>query len=109
LKAAGGNPPSIVYAVSVSLPGTPRKWASRYGFAPDKASASAAANAALDEMYEIWHDADAWREKLTGGMSEDEVEAMMDNPEVRRDQQAAVWIGPSLDGRTPGYGEGWVN
>ncbi|MEA2684365.1 MAG: hypothetical protein QOK05_2693 [Chloroflexota bacterium] len=97
LKAAGGNPPSIVYEVKISRSDDPRAWSSRYGFPPREASARRAADAALDELDEVWRDHDRWLARVTDGMSEDEVEAMEDSPAVRLDRRAAEWVGPELD------------
>lgn len=97
LKAAGINPPSIVYEVTISRDDDPRTWSSRYGFAPREASARRAADAALDELDEVWRDHDRWLARVTYGMSEDEVEAMEDSPAVKLDRRAAQWIGPELE------------
>ncbi|MDQ6747271.1 MAG: hypothetical protein M3010_04085 [Candidatus Dormibacteraeota bacterium] len=98
LKAAGTNRPSVVYEVRVSRAGDARSWSSRYGFPPRAASARHAADAALDELDEIWSDRPGWLARVTQGMSEDEVEAMEENPALRLDERSAEWIGPELEG-----------
>lgn len=97
LKAAGINPPSIVYEVTITRDDDPRTWSSRYGFAPREASARRAADAALDELDEVCRDRVGWLARVTDGMSEDEVEAMEDSPAVKLDRRAAAWIGPELE------------
>jgi hypothetical protein len=74
----------------------PRRWSSSYGFPPAEASAERAAEAALDELWQIHADLDAWLAQVTSGMSEAEAEAMLDSPAVRLDARAAAWIGPLL-------------
>ncbi|HEY8739965.1 MAG TPA: hypothetical protein VIN56_05190, partial [Candidatus Dormibacteraeota bacterium] len=69
LKSAGTNRPSVVYEVSITRADDLRAWSSRYGFAPREASARHAADAALDELEEIWRDHDGWWRRVTEGMS----------------------------------------
>lgn len=99
LKAAGINPPTVVYEVRIGRSDDARAWSSRYGFPPREASARRAADAALDELDEAWRDHDRWLGRVTAGMSEDEVEAMEDSPAVKLDRRAAEWAGPELDPR----------
>jgi hypothetical protein len=96
-RAAGSNRPSAVFEVKVTGADEPRGWSSRYGFDPARATAEKAANAALDELDEIWRDPTTWEARLTAGMSEDETEAMLDSPAARLDLKSARWIGPHLD------------
>jgi hypothetical protein len=97
VKAAGGNRPSAVYEVRVSLSGGSPWWASKYGLPATDNSARQAAEAALDELDEIWRQPEAWRERTLEGMSAEEVEAMEDSPTMRHDLEGARWIGPELD------------
>jgi hypothetical protein len=97
LKAAGINRPSVVYQVRITREDDPRTWSSRYGFPPREAAARRAADAALDELDEVWRDHDRWLARVTDGMSEDEVEAIEDSPAVKLDRRAAEWIGPQLE------------
>ncbi|MFN2465030.1 MAG: hypothetical protein ABR598_02055 [Candidatus Dormibacteria bacterium] len=97
LRSAGQNPVSIVYEVQISREGRSEQWSSRYGFPPAHASARRAADAALDELCEISQGPAAWMANVTAGMSEDEVEAMEDNPALQRDLRAADWVGPELE------------
>ena len=97
VKSAGGNPPSAVYDVTVSLAGGSRQWSSRYGLPATDNSARQAAEAALDEVDDIWRRPDAWRARALEGMSADEVEAMEDSPSMQHDLDAARWMGPELD------------
>ncbi|MGB2940079.1 MAG: hypothetical protein WBD38_07270 [Candidatus Dormiibacterota bacterium] len=97
IKAAGPNPASAVWEVRVTAAGDARTWASRYGLPARDNSAPAAADAALDELDQIWRDPDGWKAVALAGMSEDEVEAMEDSPMMRLDFKAAQWIGPFLD------------
>ena len=101
LKAAGANPPSIVYTVRVGLVSDPRAWSSSYGFPPREASARRAADAALDELNELDLDPAAWLQRITDGMSSEEAEAMEDSPAVRLDRRAAEWVGVELEPRRP--------
>ncbi|MGI8609874.1 MAG: hypothetical protein ACR2MY_11700 [Candidatus Dormibacteria bacterium] len=96
LKAAGNNRPSIVYEVRIFLASDPRAWSSSYGFPPREGSARTAADAALDELAEIALDRDHWWQRVTAGMTEDEAEAMEDNPSIILDQRSAEWVGPEL-------------
>lgn len=99
LKSAGINPPSIVYDVRVSRASGARSWSSSYGFPPREAAASLAADAALDELAEIAGNREQWWRRVTEGMTEDEIEAMEDNPSVRQDLRAAEWVAPELEPR----------
>jgi hypothetical protein len=96
VQAAGTNAPSAIYEVRVTAGGA-WAWASRYGFPPAGSTAEAAADAALDELYEIWRTPEAWEARLTEGMSEDEAEAILDGTLARADHKGAEWIGPRLD------------
>ena len=96
LKAAGINHPSIVYVVSVGLPSEGRAWSSSYGFPPRQASARRAAEAALDELDEVARDPEAWVERVTDGMTEEEAEAMIDSPGMENDRHAAEWCAAEL-------------
>jgi hypothetical protein len=97
VKAAGDNRPSAVYDVRVSLEGGSPKWSSKYGLPATDNSARQAAEAALDELDEIWRRPDAWRARMLEGMNAEEVEAMEDSPAMRQDLEGARWIGPELD------------
>jgi hypothetical protein len=98
-RSAGAVPPALVYEVSITRVDDPRTWSSRYGFPPQAASARLAADAALDELDEIFHDPAGWRSRVTEGMTEAEAEAMEDSPAVRLDVKSAAWIGVELTGR----------
>jgi hypothetical protein len=106
LRAAGANPRSVVYKVTLTAEGSPplrigggqpRAWSSSYGFPPAEAGALHAAEAALDELWQAHSDFDAWVAQVTAGMSEAEAEAMLDSPAVRLDAGAAAWVGPLLE------------
>jgi hypothetical protein len=97
VKAAGSNRPTAVYEVRISLPGDSRSWSSRYGLPATDNSARLAAEVALDEIDEVWHQPQAWRARALEGMSEEEVEAMEDSPSMQHDLEGARWIGPQLD------------
>jgi hypothetical protein len=97
VKAAGANRPSAVYQVTIHVEGRSAKWSSRYGLPATDNSARQAAEAALDELDQLWRDPDGWRRQVLDGMSEDEVEAMEDSPSMRLDLQASRWVGPQLD------------
>ena len=112
IRAGGSNPPSAVYEVRVSVAGDARSWSSSYGLPAGDNSAAAAAEAALDELDQIWRDPAGWRASALAGMTEDEVEAMEDSPVVRLDFKAAQWIGPQLDAvrdATKGAGGRWIS
>jgi hypothetical protein len=111
VKAAGNNRPSAVYEVRVGLAGESRWWSSRYGLPAVDNSARQAAEAALDEIDEVWTRPRAWRARALGGMTEDEIEAMEDSPSMRHDLEGASWIGPELDavrGTTRDRGGAWL-
>jgi hypothetical protein len=112
IKAAGANPPSAIYEVRVSVEGDSHAWSSSYGLPARDNSAAAAVEVALDELDQIWRDPEGWKAAALSGMSEDEVEAMEDNPTVRLDFKAAEWIGPCLDAirdATKGARGRWVS
>jgi hypothetical protein len=97
VKAAGNNRPSAVYEVRISLSGDSRSWSSKYGLPATDNSARQAAEAALDEVDEIWREPETWRARALEGMTDDEVEAMENGPAMQHDIEAAAWIGPQLD------------
>jgi hypothetical protein len=97
VKASGANRPSAVYEVRVKITGDSRSWSSRYGLPATDNSARMAAESALDELDQLWHDPEGWKRQALAGMSEDEVEAIEDSPATRLDMRAAKWIGPELD------------
>ena len=112
VKASGANRPSAVYEVRVNIAGDSRSWSSRYGLPATDNSARLAAESALDELDQLWRDPEGWKRQALAGMSEDEVEAMEDNPTVRLDFKAAEWIGPCLDAirdATKGARGRWVS
>ncbi|GAC1332228.1 MAG: hypothetical protein NVSMB17_11090 [Candidatus Dormibacteria bacterium] len=111
LKAAGDNPPAIVYTVTIHYPDGSLPWSSSYGFPPRQASAREAANAALDELDEIARDRAAWLRRVTEGMSVEEAEAMEDSPGVVKDLAAAGRVGPRLEPLRGGRAAsgGWVH
>lgn len=112
IRAAGRNPASAIFEVSVRVEGDSRGWSSRYGLPPGHNSAAAATEIALDELDEIWRDPEGYKATALAGMSEDEVEAMEDSPMLRLDFKAAQWIGPFLDAArdaTKGATGGWVS
>src|SRR5258708_15550012 len=98
VKAAGANRPSAVYRVSIRVEGRSATWSSRYGLPATDNSARQAAETALDELDQLWRDPQGRRSQVLDGMSEDEVEAMEESPSMRRDLEAAKWVGPELDG-----------
>src|SRR5258708_7972656 len=97
VRAAGANRPSAVYQVSIRVDGRSGTWSSRYGLPATDNSARQAAETALDELDQLWRDPQGWRSQVLAGMSEDEVEAMEESPSMRRDLEAAKWVGPELD------------
>jgi hypothetical protein len=97
IKAAGANPPSAVYEVTITLAGEARSWSSRYGLPATDNSARQAAESALDELDQMWRDPEGWRRQALAGMSEDEIEAMEESSSMPSDLKAAQWIGPELD------------
>ena len=99
LKSAGINAPSIVYDVRISRRSDARAWSSSYGFPPREAAAGRAADAALDELFEIAGNREQWWRRVTEGMTEDEAEAMEDSPSVRQDLKAAEWVAADLEPR----------
>jgi hypothetical protein len=102
VRAAGGNDPAVVYEVRITIQGDSRAWASKYGLAPGADSPAAAAEVALDELWQLHSDPEGWMAQATSGMSADEAEAVADSPMLQVDLKAAQWIGPELKRLHPG-------
>src|SRR5258708_36411745 len=98
VRAAGANRPSAVYQVSIRVEGRAATWSSRYGLPATDNSARQAAETALNELDHLCRDPEGWRSQVLEGMSEDGVESMEESPSMRRDLEAAKWVGPELDG-----------
>src|SRR5258708_18365839 len=61
VKAAGANPPSAVYQVSIHIEARSATSSSRYRLPATDNSAGQAPQAALHELDQVWRDPQGWR------------------------------------------------